>query len=125
MNSVAVKLDENLGETHAQLLRRANHSADRVTEQGLSGAADPAVWQKAVEEERFFITLDLDFADVRRFPPGTHPGLLLIRPRNNSRDAVTEILERVIHENPLDTLKGGFVVADRNHTRIRRPPASN
>jgi predicted nuclease of predicted toxin-antitoxin system len=121
MSAVAVKLDENLGQSHAALLRTAGYSADRVTDQGLSGAADPAVWQHVVAEGRFFITLDLDFADVRHFPPGTHPGLLLIRPRNNSRDAVAEILQRILREHPLDSLRGCFVVADLNQTRVRRP----
>ena len=123
MKSVRVKLDENLGQSHAELLRQAGYSADRVTDEGLSGALDPAVWQHVVTEGRFFITLDLDFADVRQFPPGTHPGLLLIRPRSNSRSAVGEILERVLRDYPLDTLWGCFVVADPSHTRIRRPPS--
>jgi predicted nuclease of predicted toxin-antitoxin system len=125
MSSVLVKLDENLGQSHAELLRQAGHSADRVTDEGLSGAQNPVVWQRVVTEGRFFITLDLDFADVRQFPPGSHPGLLLIRSRNNSRDAVVEILERVLRDHPLDTLKGCFVVADLNHTRIRRPIPSD
>jgi hypothetical protein len=27
-------------------------------------------------------TLDLEFADLRKFPPGTHPGILLFRPHS-------------------------------------------
>jgi predicted nuclease of predicted toxin-antitoxin system len=122
---VAVKLDENLGRSHADLLRHAGYLADRVTDQGMSGAADPDVWQHVIAADRFFITLDLDFSDVRRFPPGSHPGLLLLRPRTNSRDAVTEILKRLLLEHPLDSLRGCFVVADVSQTRIRRPTAGD
>ncbi len=50
MSSVPVKLDENLGQSHAELVRQAGHSADRVTDEGLSGALDPAVWQRVVTE---------------------------------------------------------------------------
>lgn len=125
MSTVLVKLDENLGRTHAELLNCAGYSADRVTDQGLSGATDPVVWARVVAEGRFFITLDLDFSDVRQFPPGSHPGLLLIRPRIASREAVTEILERVIREYPLEGLQSCFVVADPKHTRIRRPPQTS
>jgi len=71
---VKVKLDENLGQAHAELVRAAGYVAARVTEQGLSRAKDPAVWQHVCDTGRFFITLDLDFSDVRRFVPGTHPG---------------------------------------------------
>lgn len=66
------------------------------------------------------MTLDLDFSDVRRFPPGTHPGILLLRPRSRSRQAVLEVLTRVIKEQPLETLQGCLVVADEILTRIRR-----
>jgi predicted nuclease of predicted toxin-antitoxin system len=122
MSAFLVKLDENLSQTHVDFLNRTGYSAERVTDEGLSGAADAIVWRRAHSEGRFFITLDLDFADVRQFPPGTHPGVLLLRPRNRSRDAVQEILQRVVREHSLNTLSGCFVVADLGHTRIRRPP---
>ena len=122
MTAMLVKLDENLGQSPADFLRQEGYRADRVTDQGLSGADDATVWQRVVDKARFFITLDLDFADVRRFPPGSHPGILLLRPRTNSKDAALEILKRILAEHPLAELKGCFVVADPSHTRIRRPP---
>jgi predicted nuclease of predicted toxin-antitoxin system len=122
MSALPVKLDENLSQSHADFLKAAGYAADRVTDEGLSGADDAQVWQRAVSEGRFFVTLDLDFADVRRFPPGSHPGILLLRPRSRSRDAVQHILARVVREHPPETHSGWFVVADVNHTRIRRPP---
>ncbi|MFB2983581.1 DUF5615 family PIN-like protein [Microseira sp. BLCC-F43] len=117
-----VKLDENLSSTHAEFLRQAGYDCDRVTDEGLSGADDEVVWQQACAEGRFFITLDLDFSDVRRFPPGSHPGILLLRPRSRSRQAVLNLLSRVLSEQPLESLQGCLVVADEIQTRIRRPP---
>jgi predicted nuclease of predicted toxin-antitoxin system len=118
---VKVKLDENLGQSHAELVRAAGHVAARVTEQGLSGAKDPAVWRHVCDTGRFFITLDLDFSDVRRFVPGTHPGILLIRARGKGRGAVARVLRRVLAEHGLDPLVGCLAVADESRTRIRRP----
>ncbi|QXD16311.1 DUF5615 family PIN-like protein [Rhodocaloribacter litoris] len=106
------------------LLRQAGYEADRITDQGLSGAHDDVVWQRVCADQRFFITLDLDFSDVRRFPPGTHAGILLLRPSNRSRDAVAVVLTRVLREHVLENLKGCLVVADEQHTRIRRPGGS-
>jgi predicted nuclease of predicted toxin-antitoxin system len=122
MTALAVELDENLSQSHTDFLKAAGYAADRVTDEGLSGADDAVIWHRVVADGRFFITLDLDFADVRRFPPGSHPGILLLRPRNRSRAAVQDILERLVRECPLHTLTGCFVVADISHTRIRRPP---
>ncbi|MEH2294627.1 DUF5615 family PIN-like protein [Nostoc sp.] len=81
--------------------------------------------EQVCAEERFFITLDLDFSDIRRFPPGTHPGILLLRSHNRSRQAVLEILSGVVQEQSLEKLKGCLVVADDIQTRIRRSPKIN
>ncbi|BAY80933.1 hypothetical protein NIES267_03980 [Calothrix parasitica NIES-267] len=124
MNKMLVKLDENMAQSHVELLQQYGYEADRVTDEGLSGADDEVVWKQVCAEGRFFITLDLDFSDVRRFAPGTHPGILLIRSRNRSCQAVSSILSRVISEQSLETLQGCLVVADEIQTRIRRPPVS-
>jgi predicted nuclease of predicted toxin-antitoxin system len=121
MSSVAVKLDENLGQTHVEVLLQAGYQADRVTDQGLGGESDAAVWQHVQERGLFFVTLDLDFSDIRRFTPGTHPGLLLLRPHNNNRRTVADLLGQVVREHPLETLTGCLTVAEPGHTRIRRP----
>ena len=121
MSPLLVKLDENLGRAHARLLRDRGYDADRVYDQGFSGASDAVVWQRVTAEGRFLITLDLDFSDVRKFQPGSHPGILLVRARSKSRDAVMEVLRRVLTEQPLEALLGCLVVADENLTRIRRP----
>jgi predicted nuclease of predicted toxin-antitoxin system len=121
--SFAVKLDENLGRTHVEILRQAGYEADRVHDQGLSGAADADVWKHVCDVDRFLVTLDLGFSDVRRYPPGMHPGILLIRARSRSGTAVAGVLSRVIAERSLDDLRGCLAVADESFTRIRRPPS--
>ena len=121
---ISVKLDENLGRSHVELLREAGYTAERVHEQGLSGVDDAKLWKHVCDEDRFFITLDLDFSDIRQFPPGGHPGLLLLRSRNRSRGTTLEVLTHVLQEHSLETLAGCLVVADEHRTRIRRPPSS-
>ncbi len=39
MSGLPVKLDENLGRTHVEHLRQAGYAADRVHDEGLSGAS--------------------------------------------------------------------------------------
>lgn len=116
-----IKLDENLSRSHAEFLATIGHVADRVHDQGLSGASDDVVWSRVMAEGRFFITLDLDFSDVRRFPVGSHPGILLLRPILRGVLGVQRILDRVVSEQPLENLCGCLAVADHHHTRVRRP----
>lgn len=119
----SVKLDENLGRTHVKFLRELGYEADRVHDQGLSGANDEKVWERVCAEGRFLITLDLDFSDVRRYRPGSHPGILLVRARSRSREAVLQALRRVLAEQPLESLRGCLAVATEELTRVRRPSA--
>jgi len=121
MSPFLVKLDENLGQTHVRFLQDLGYQADRVHDEGLSGADDDTVWRKVVSEGRFLITLDLDFSDIRRFQLGSHPGILLIRARSKGRGAVLAVLRRVLAEQRLEELRGCLAVADDDLTRVRRP----
>ena len=121
MSPFIVKLDENLGQTHVHFLKKLGYQADRVHDEGLSGAADETVWQRVVAEGRFLVTLDLDFSDIRRFRPGSHPGILLIRARSKGRGAVLTVLRRILAEQRLEELRGCLAVADEDLTRVRRP----
>jgi predicted nuclease of predicted toxin-antitoxin system len=122
MTPFLVKLDEHLGKAHLQLLREGSYDVDSVLGERLAGSSDELLWSRVVADGRFLITLDLDFSDVRRFRPGTHPGILLVRARSTSVSAVLRVLRRVLAERPLEDLRGCLAVADERSTRIRWPP---
>src|SRR5260370_26392825 len=73
MTPFLVKLDEHLGKATRQLLREGSYDVDTVLDERLSGSTDDLLWSRVVADGRLLITLDLDFSDVRRFRPGTHP----------------------------------------------------
>jgi predicted nuclease of predicted toxin-antitoxin system len=45
---------------------------DFVLSEGLAGSDDSRVWAAAQADGRFLIKQEFDFADVRRFVPGSH-----------------------------------------------------
>ena len=75
----------------------------------------------ARHEERFLITQDLDFSDVRQFKPGTHAGLLLVRLREPGASALLNRIQAVAKEEGLDSFARCFVVLTDRKLRIRRP----
>ncbi len=83
-----VKLDENIPVRLAGELANLGRDVDTVASEGLKGRPDGDVWIAATREERFLITQDLDFSDVRQFKPGTHPGLPLVRLREPGANAL-------------------------------------
>jgi predicted nuclease of predicted toxin-antitoxin system len=74
------KTDENLPAEIAEFLRQRGHDALSVGEQGLAGVPDPAVAAVCQAEKRAIVTLDLDFSDIRRYPPEHYSGIIVLRP---------------------------------------------
>jgi predicted nuclease of predicted toxin-antitoxin system len=104
-----------------QLLREGSYDVDTVLGERLAGSTDELPWSRVVADGRFLVTLDLDFSDVRRFRPGTHPGILLIRAHGTSSSAVLRVLRRVLAERSLEDLRGCLAVVDERSTRVRWP----
>jgi predicted nuclease of predicted toxin-antitoxin system len=121
---VKIKLDENLPARLVSALSALGHEADTVYQEGLSGCDDRTVWDAAQKEERFLITQDLDFSDIRRYAPGTHHGLLLIRLRDPGREALLRCIRGLFETEPVASWTGCVVIATDRKLRIRRPPDS-
>jgi predicted nuclease of predicted toxin-antitoxin system len=117
---VKVKLDENIPAGLVRVLEGLGHEVDTVASEGLKGAVDESVWAAAGSEDRFLVTQDLDFSDIRRFRPGSHPGLLLVRLREPGRTAVRRRVEGLFRTEDVDSWSGCFVVATDRKVRVRR-----
>jgi predicted nuclease of predicted toxin-antitoxin system len=116
-----IKLDENLPETLLAELAALNHDVDNVRQEGLAGHDDPDVWAAAQAEGRFLITQDLDFSDVRKFHPGAHRGLLLIRLPDAGRVALTNQIVEVFRREDVELWSGCFVVLSARKLRVLHP----
>jgi hypothetical protein len=76
----AIKVDEDLPRAALQLLREYRYDVVSVIDQQMGGWKDPLLWKTIQEENLFLITADKGFADIRKYPPGKHAGILLLRP---------------------------------------------
>jgi hypothetical protein len=116
-----IKIDENLPPQIAHKLRSLGHDVHTALDEGISGCVDPVMWQAAQRDERFLITQDLDFSDARRFAPGTHHGILLIRLRLPGMFSLVERIEELFQNENVSAWIGCFVVATERKLRVRRP----
>jgi len=121
---VRIKLDENLPARLARWLSGLGHETDSVPEEGLGGRPDLEIWEETQRVGRFLITQDLDFSDSRRFRPGTHHGILLIRLSNPSRRSLIDRLTMVFETEDVESWRGCFVVLTERKIRIQRPQAA-
>lgn len=113
------KLDENLPADLGDLLRTADHDAVTVTEQGLGGAPDTRVAEVCRGEGRVLLTLDLDFADIRAYPPEEHAGLIVLRLSHQDKHSVSRVVQNILPLLKTEPLAEHLWVVDEHTVRIR------
>jgi predicted nuclease of predicted toxin-antitoxin system len=116
-------VDEDLPGAAVQMLRHHGHGAVSVPEQGMGDAKDHSLWQAVQAEQRFLVTADRGFSDIRGYPPGTHSGVLLLRPDQAGIRPVLELLEQTLAAYDLEALAGAVAVVTPRGVRIRRAKA--
>jgi predicted nuclease of predicted toxin-antitoxin system len=116
-----VKLDENLPESLVASLAALSHDLDTVRSEGLAGHTDSEIWQAAQLSGRFLITQDLDFSDMRKFAPGTHHGLLLVRLQSPGRHALIKRVLDIFQNEDVNGWRKCFVLATETKIRAHRP----
>jgi predicted nuclease of predicted toxin-antitoxin system len=114
-----LKVDENLPIEVADHLRAAGHDAQTVFDENLVGRSDVSLAETIRHEKRAFITLDLDFADIRAYPPHDYPGLIVLRLATQDKSTVLAVLARVIPLLKTEPLTGLLWIVDESAVRIR------
>lgn len=117
-----LKLDENLSRHLKQRVSAFGHDVTSSADEGLLSKPDVTVAAAANNEQRMLLTLDLEFGDLRKYPPGTHPGIVLFRPRSFGPLAVNQFIEGFVRDAELELLAGCVVVVEPSRVRVRRPP---
>ena len=114
------KLDENLPVQLKGLFTQAGHDAVTVLDEGIGGATDSEVATVCRAEERVLVTQDVDFADMRKYPPGEYPGMVVFRLTSQIREdllAAGAILIETLDRSPL---RGRLWIVERSRVRIRQ-----
>ena len=119
---VKLKLDENLSRHLKDSLTLLGHDVTTTADEGLLSQSDVIVAAEAEREGRILLTLDIEFAALRKYPPGRHPGIILFRPRDLGPLAVNHFVEQFIGRTDLERLRGCVVVVDATKMRVRQPP---
>jgi predicted nuclease of predicted toxin-antitoxin system len=90
------KVDENLPTEAAELLSGAGHDAVTVVDQRMAGQPDTNVAAVCRREGRAVVTLDLDFADIRAYPPSDYAGIIVLRLVRLHKPHVPSVLQRLL-----------------------------
>ncbi len=113
------KLDENLGSRTVHLFLQAGHDAETVLQEKLSGATDETLYQVCVREDRCLLTLDIDFADVLRFPPHRTAGIAVMRlPKNPSLRLLETLAGNLVQFLATQAIRGRLWIVEPGRVRV-------
>ena len=113
-------MDEDLPKAVVHLMCERGHQAVSVLDQKMGGWKDPQIWAAVQSEGRFLVTADKGLADARTHPPGSHAGVLLLRPDQDGVQPLMELMKGVLQQADLTSLSGTITVATPRGIRIRR-----
>ena len=65
------------------------------------------------------MTQDVDFADIRMYPPGDYPGIVVFRLASQTRDLILEVGARLIETLAGSSPKGQLWIVEDARVRIR------
>ena len=114
------KIGENLPAEAAQILRDSGFVADTVADEDLSGSDDEVVATRSRSEDRVLVTLDLDFANIRAYPPGEHSGIIVLRVKRQDKATVLTYVRRWATALANRKPDGELWIVDGNRRRFRQ-----
>lgn len=115
-----IKLDENVATSLCGVFEERSVETDTVFSEGLQGSEDELLFKKTHSEDRLLVTCDLDFADIRRFPPSEAGGIVVLRLSSRSSRSVVDRIKEVLNAVSLSELRGATTIVSDDRIRIRR-----
>ena len=111
-----------LGKT-ARLLKRRGFAVITLRELGKTSVTNGTVISIAHKQKAIVITNDLDFGNLILYPLGSHGGIIVLRPRLDTPQAINDVhavLMRLFEEIAPSEIEKSLVIIDRNKYRIRK-----
>jgi predicted nuclease of predicted toxin-antitoxin system len=112
-------IDESLPRAVGRALADRGHDVVDVRDAGMRGWTDGRIAARAVAEKCIVVAGDLDFANALRFPPGTHPGIVVLRAPDgwNAAQRTARILAAIQEVGP-QALVGTIAIIEPDRVRI-------
>ena len=116
-------VDANLPRSVTALLIGLGHQVEFARDAGLGAATDTEIAAHVHKTSAALLTRDLDFSDIRRYPPEGYNGIVVLRlPDDMTAGDIVRVLERFVHEPVfVERLRGRLAIVEPNRVRFRPP----
>ena len=113
------KIDGNLPIDLVDILKEAQYDAKSILDQNLSGKSDIQIASTCKNEKRILVTLDMDFADIRSYPPDQYSGLIVLRLKRQDKPYILKIFSQLLQFFPKKPIDHHLWIVEENKIRIR------
>ena len=113
------KIDENLPIDVAVLLGQAGYDAATVIGQALGGSPDEDIALVCPREQRALVSIDMDFADIRAYPPQHYAGIIVLRLKQQDKLTVLQVIAKILPTLATEPLTGQLWIVEDRRIRIR------
>lgn len=114
------KIDENLPIEAALTLNERGFQAETVLAELLSGADDQTIANRVRAEERILVTLDLDFSNIRAYPPDEYAGIIVLRLKTQDKPTVLSYIRRLAVALDKRIPQGELWIVQHDRIRFRQ-----
>lgn len=111
-----------LGKT-VRLLKEEGFPLVSLQELGKTSATNGTIINIADKEKAVIVTNDLDFGNLILYPLGSHGGIIVLRPRLDTAEAIDDVnsvLISLLKELKPADIEKSLIIVDRNKYRIRK-----
>lgn len=114
-------IDANLPRSITALISSLGHEVEFARDIGLAAAPDSAIAARAQTTRAALLTRDLDFADVRSYPPEQYAGIVVLRlPDDAVAQDIVRVVERFLSETAFTSqLAGRLAIVEPDRVRFR------
>src|ERR1700676_2284895 len=116
-------IDANLPRAVIAVVQSLGHQAEFARDIGLASATDEQIASHALQSGAALLTRDLDFADIRRYPPDRYSGIVVLRlPDTAVAEEIAAALNRFLSDPGfVASLAGRLAVVEGDRVRFRPP----
>jgi predicted nuclease of predicted toxin-antitoxin system len=116
-------IDANLPRAVIAVVQSLGHQAEFARDIGLASATDQQIASHALQYRAALLTRDLDFEDIRQYPPDRYSGIVVLRlPDSAVAEEIAAALERFLSEPGLIASLGGrLAIVEGDRVRFRPP----
>lgn len=113
------KIDENLPVEVATTLRERGFEAETIRDESLTGADDETIATPIHAESSILVTLDLEFSNIRSYPPDEYAGIIVLRLPRQDKSTVFRYIRRVLTALQTRDPDGELWIVQHDRIRFR------